>query len=88
MSLIITADHDGNASVDNGLYRSSMSMIIAPGSNDSACVEHGLYESAMPLFIAAVHDHNAGVEKKIYVYITDSDGNGVWRMTYIDHLCH
>ena len=52
MSLIITADSDGNAHVDNGLHRSSMSLIIAEGSDDDASVENGSYGPAITFITA------------------------------------
>ena len=39
MSLIITADSDGNAYVGNGLYRSDMTLIIAEIFHGNAGVE-------------------------------------------------
>ena len=49
MSLITTANNDGNAVIGNGLYRSAKALIIAAHSDGNAVVENGQYRSDMSL---------------------------------------
>ena len=49
MSLIVTANTDGNAVIANGLYRSAKSVIIATINYGNAGVENGKYTSALSL---------------------------------------
>ena len=63
MSMIIAAKSDGNAVVDNFVYRSVMSLIMAAECDGNRDVGNGKYRSAMSKILAV---GNAGVENGKY----------------------